>query len=63
VLSGPALERIETAPIEKLIVTNTIPLNGERARCSKIMTLSVAKLLSQAIKSIHEESSVSSLFV
>ena len=63
VLSGPALERIETAPLEKLIVTNTIPLNGDRARSSKIMTLSVAKLLSQAIKSIHEESSVSSLFV
>jgi ribose-phosphate pyrophosphokinase len=63
VLSGPAIERIEKAPIEKLIVTNTIPLNGDRAKCSKIMTLSVAKLLSQAIRSIHEESSVSSLFV
>ena len=37
--------------------------NGDRARCSKIMTLSVAKLLGKAIKSIHEESSVSSLFV
>ena len=63
VLSGPAIERIEKAPLEKLIVTNTIPLNGDRARCGKIMTLSVAKLLVQAIKSIHEESSVSSLFV
>src|SRR5437763_8362669 len=63
VLSGPAIERIEKAPLEKLIVTNTIPLNGDRARCSKIMTLSVAKLLGKAIKSIHEESSVSSLFV
>ena len=62
-LSGPALERIDRAPIEKLIVTNTIPLNGERARHSKIVPLSVAKLLGQAIKSIHEESSVSSLFV
>jgi ribose-phosphate pyrophosphokinase len=63
VLSGPAIERIERAPLEKLIVTNTIPLNGDRARCGKIMTLSVAKLLGQAIKNIHEESSVSSLFV
>src|SRR3954471_4866118 len=63
VLSGPAMDRIEKAPLEKLIVTNTIPLTGERARCAKIMTLSVAKLLGQAIKSIHEESSVSSLFV
>jgi ribose-phosphate pyrophosphokinase len=63
VLSGPAFDRIEKAPLEKLIVTNTIPLNGDRARHSKIMSLSVAKLLSQAIRSIHEESSVSSLFV
>ena len=63
VLSGPAIDRIEKAPLETLIVTNTIPLNGDRARCSKIMTLSVAKLLGKAIKSIHEESSVSSLFV
>src|SRR5215475_2761557 len=63
VLSGPAIERIERAPLEKLIVTNTIPLNGDRARCGKVMTLSVAKLLGQAIKNIHEESSVSSLFV
>jgi ribose-phosphate pyrophosphokinase len=63
VLSGPAIERIVKAPIEKLIVTNTIPSNGERAKCGKIQVLSVAKLLGQAIKSIHEESSVSSLFV
>ncbi len=63
VLSGPAIERIEKAPIEKLIVTNTIPSNGERAKCGKIQVLSVAKLLAQAIRSIHEESSVSSLFV
>ena len=63
VLSGPAVERIEQSPIEKLIVTNTIPLRGERARHEKIVMLSVARLLAQAIKSIHEESSVSSLFV
>jgi len=63
VLSGPAFERIEKAPIERLIVTNTIPLNGDRAKNGKIVSLSVAKLLSQAIRSIHEESSVSSLFV
>src|SRR5918996_359858 len=63
VLSGQAFERIDKAPIEKLIVTNTIPLNGDRGRNGKIISLSVAKLLSQAIRSIHEESSVSSLFV
>jgi ribose-phosphate pyrophosphokinase len=63
VLSGPALDRIEQSAIEKLIVTNTIPLRGERARHEKVVMLSVARLLAQAIKSIHEESSVSSLFV
>jgi ribose-phosphate pyrophosphokinase len=63
VLSGPAIERIEAAPLERLIVTNTIPLDGERARCQKITCLSVARLLGQAIRSIHEETSVSSLFV
>ena len=63
VLSGPALERIEKAPIEKLIVTNTIPLNDDRGKHGKIVSLSVARLLAQAIRSIHEESSVSSLFV
>jgi ribose-phosphate pyrophosphokinase len=63
VLSGPAIERIEQSPIERMIVTNTIPLSPERARCGKIDVLSVARLLAQAIRSIHEESSVSSLFV
>jgi ribose-phosphate pyrophosphokinase len=63
VLSGPAIERIEAAPIDKLIITNTIPLTAERAKCQKIVVLSVARLLGQAIRSIHEETSVSSLFV
>jgi ribose-phosphate pyrophosphokinase len=63
VLSGPAIERIEKSPIDKLIVTNTIPLSAAGAKCSKIVVLSVARLLGQAIKSIHEETSVSSLFV
>jgi len=63
VLSGPAIDRIEKSPIDKLIVTNTIPMTGERANCQKIVVLSVARLLGQAIKSIHEETSVSSLFV
>jgi ribose-phosphate pyrophosphokinase len=63
VLSGPAIERIENAPIEKLIITNTIPHDGDAARSSKIVVLSVARLLGQAIRSIHEETSVSSLFV
>ena len=61
--SGPAIQRIEQSAIEKFIVTDTIPVVGERARCKKIVTLSVARLLGQAIRSIHEETSVSSLFV
>ena len=63
VLSGPAIERIERSPIDRLLVTNTIPLTENKARCEKIKVLSVARLLGQAIKSIHEETSVSSLFV
>jgi ribose-phosphate pyrophosphokinase len=63
VLSGPAIERIEKSPIDKMIVTNTIPQTRALESCSKIVVLSVARLLGQAIKSIHEETSVSSLFV
>ena len=63
VLSGPAIERIEKSPIDKLIVTNTIPLSSAAAASNKVVVLSVARLLGQAIKSIHEETSVSSLFV
>jgi ribose-phosphate pyrophosphokinase len=63
VLSGPAIDRIEKSPIDKMIVTNTIPLSAAGQACSKIIVLSVARLLGQAIKSIHEETSVSSLFV
>ena len=63
VLSGPAIERIEKSPIEKLIVTNTVPLGPDKAACQKLVELSVARLLGQAIRSIHEETSVSSLFV
>jgi ribose-phosphate pyrophosphokinase len=63
VLSGPAIERIVNSPVDQLIVTNTIPLRGEAQQCKKIVVLSVARLLGQAIRSIHEETSVSSLFV
>ena len=63
VLSGQAIERIEKSPIDKMIVTNTIPLTPAGQACRRIVVLSVARLLGQAIKSIHEETSVSSLFV
>src|SRR5687767_4830610 len=63
VLSGPAIDLIEKSPLEQLIVTNTIPLSAEAQQCKKIVVLSVARLLGQAIRNIHEETSVSSLFV
>jgi ribose-phosphate pyrophosphokinase len=63
VLSGPALDRINASPIDTLVVTNTLPLNGKEEQCRKLVSLSVAPLLGEAIKRIHEEESVSSLFV
>src|SRR5687767_13451223 len=63
VLSGPAIERVERSPVDQLIVTNSIPLRGDAQPCKKIVVLSVARLLGQAIRNIHEETSVSSLFV
>jgi len=62
VLSGPALKRINDSVLEDVIVTNTIPMEEKQKLCSKLTVLSVAKLLGEAIKRIHEESSVSSLF-
>jgi ribose-phosphate pyrophosphokinase len=62
VLSGPALDRINDSVLEDVIVTNTIPMEEKQKHCSKLTVLSVAKLLGEAIKRIHEESSVSSLF-
>ena len=62
VLSGPAGERIASSPIKTVITTNTIPLNVELEKNSKIKVLSVAPLLGEAILRIHQETSVSSLF-
>ncbi|HMK60311.1 MAG TPA: ribose-phosphate pyrophosphokinase [Dissulfurispiraceae bacterium] len=62
VLSGPAIERINSSPLEKVIATDTIPLDDKLSICSKLRIQSVASLLGEAIKRIHEESSVSSLF-
>ena len=62
VLSGQALERIVGSRMERMIVTNTIPLNEEFHNSGKIEVLSVAGLFGEAIRRIHEGSSVSSLF-
>ena len=61
VLSGPARQRIASSCLQELIVTNTIPLN-DKANRSKITVLSVATLLSEAIRRIHYEQSLSVLF-
>ena len=63
VLSGPAIERIDNSPIDQVIITNTVPLSPQAQQCRKVVVLSVARLLGQAIRNIHEETSVSSLFV
>ncbi len=62
VLSGPAVERVRQSGLEKLIVTNTIPLSEAARSCDKIQVLSVAELFGEAIRRINEGSSVSSLF-
>lgn len=61
VFSGPALTRLENAPIKEIIVTNTIPLDVDNLP-AKIKQLSVAPLLGEAISRIHDDESVSSLF-
>src|SRR5215471_15897988 len=62
VLSGPAIERISKSKLEQVVVTNTIPLTSAGKAEAKIKVLSIAGLLGRAIQSIHEETSVSSLF-
>ena len=63
VLSGPAIERINNSHIEEMVVTNSIPLSENGKKCDKITVLSVAPLLGEAIKRIHSDDSVSSLFI
>jgi ribose-phosphate pyrophosphokinase len=63
VLSGSSAERIEASPIDILVVTNTIPLDEEAKKYSKIKVLSVAELLGETIKRIYNSNSVSTLFV
>jgi len=62
VLSGDAIKRIEASPIEELVITDTILLPEEKKN-KKIKIISIASLLGEAIRRIHEESSISSLFV
>lgn len=63
VLSGPAIQRINDSALEEVIVTNTISMDSKQKECKKLTVLSVAPLLAEAMTRIHEETSLSSLFV
>ncbi len=63
ILSGPAIQRITDSCLETVLITNTTPVEDKLARLPKLRSLSVAPLLGEAIRRIHENSSVSSLFV
>src|SRR5271167_2623832 len=63
VLSGPAVERIRESKLEEVVVSNSIPLPDHADNCKRIKPLSVAPLLAKAIQSVHEDGSVSTLFV
>jgi ribose-phosphate pyrophosphokinase len=63
VLSGKAVERIENSALDKLVVTDTIPLREDAKACARIYQLSVASLLAETMLRISNEDSVSSLFM
>ena len=63
VLSGPAIKRISESPIADLVVTDSVPLSDEAKASEKLHVVSIAPLLSEAIRRINNEESVSSLFV
>lgn len=63
VLSGPAVKRIEESDLHEVVISNSIPLREEARACSRIQVLSVGPLLARAIESIHQETSVSTLFI
>jgi ribose-phosphate pyrophosphokinase len=63
VLSGAAIDQVSRSALEELVVTDTIPLTPEARACGKIRVRSVANLIGEAVRRIHEEESISSLFV
>jgi ribose-phosphate pyrophosphokinase len=62
ILSGPAVDRIDKSALKSLVVTDTLPLRPQAAHCEKITVVSSYRLFSQAIKNIHNEDSISTLF-
>ena len=62
VLSGAAIQNIENSSMDSLVVTDTIPLSEEGAKCAKIRQLSMAKLLAESIRRVSNEESISAMF-
>ena len=63
VLSGPAIERLNNSSIDELVVTNSIPLNKEAQKCSKIRVISLASTIAECIKRLSNEESLSEMFL
>ena len=63
VLSGPAIERLNNSSIDELVVTNSIPLNKEAQKCSKIRVISLAPTIAECIKRLSNEESLSEMFL
>ncbi len=63
ILSGPAVERILKSSIDEVVVTDSVPLTEEARKIPKITVLSVSELLARGIRNIHEETSISELFI
>jgi ribose-phosphate pyrophosphokinase len=63
VLSGPAVERISKSAIEEVVVTDSVPLSEAARKINKVKVLSVAELLARGVRNIHEETSISELFI
>jgi ribose-phosphate pyrophosphokinase len=61
VLSGPAIERLRAAPIDRVVITNTLPIPPEK-RFAKLEVLSVAKIIADALAAVFDDSSVSEIF-
>ena len=63
VLSGPAIERINNSDIDELVVTNSIPLNKEAQKCSKIRVISISNIIAECITRLSNEESLSEMFL
>jgi ribose-phosphate pyrophosphokinase len=63
VFSGPAVERIENSRIAEVVATDSVPMSEAAKKLKKVTILSVADLLARGIRSIHEETSISELFI